>query len=156
VIYGVLLLLAYLVTNTIWLSFMITTILCGLFLCTLNLTLFPLCQKKSLMSPHSLVVPSKPSSATIAVSSITPLTHSSPPKGYFCEYLVPTPLYKMVKPSASFASSIICCVLYFSGFYFGSLLGRRAPNYHIAAKPPPHQDDQHDHSILRPSWSCPL
>jgi hypothetical protein len=42
--------LEYLATNIIWLSLMITLILCGLFLCTLNLTLFSLCQKNSLMS----------------------------------------------------------------------------------------------------------
>jgi hypothetical protein len=43
-IYGLLLLLAYLATNTIWLSLMITLIFCGLFLCALNLTLFPVYQ----------------------------------------------------------------------------------------------------------------
>jgi hypothetical protein len=65
----------------------------------------------SLMSPHSLAAPSKQSSVTMAVSSITPpLTHSSPPKGYFYECLVPTLLHKTVKPNVSFAPSIIWCV----------------------------------------------
>jgi hypothetical protein len=156
VIYGLLLLLAYLATNIIWLSLTITLILCALFLYVLNLTLFPLCQKNSLMFPHSLVTPSKPSSATMAVSSITPIVHSSPPKGHFYECLVPTLLYRMVKPSASSAPSIICCTPCFLGFYSGSLLDRRAPHHHISAKPPPHQGDQHDQPILHPSWSCPL
>jgi hypothetical protein len=35
-------LLAYLSVNIIWLSLMTTPILCGLFLCALNPTLFPL------------------------------------------------------------------------------------------------------------------
>jgi hypothetical protein len=81
---------------------------------------FSLCQIFSLMSPHSLAVPSKPSSATMAVSLITPsLAHSSPPTGYFCGCLVHTLFRRTVKSSASFTSSIICCVPYFSGFYFG-------------------------------------
>jgi hypothetical protein len=62
----------------------------------------------SLMSPHSLATPSKPSSATMAVSLITPpLAHSSPPMGYFCGCPIHTLLRRMVKPSASFAPSII-------------------------------------------------
>jgi hypothetical protein len=65
VIYGSLQLLGSLVINIIWLFFMITSILCGLFLCGSNLTLFPLCQIFSLMSQHSLIVPSKLSSATM-------------------------------------------------------------------------------------------
>jgi hypothetical protein len=71
-IYELLPLLAYLTTNIIWLSLMITLILCGLFLCALNLTFFLLCQKKSLMSPHSLPAPSKPSSATMAYLYTSP------------------------------------------------------------------------------------
>jgi hypothetical protein len=51
---------------------------------------FSLCQKNCL-SPRSLAAPSKPSSVTMVMSSITsPLAHSSPPKGYFCRCLVPT------------------------------------------------------------------
>jgi hypothetical protein len=43
---------------------------------------FSLCQKKSLMSPHSLAAPSKSSSATMVMSStMPPLAHSSPPMG---------------------------------------------------------------------------
>jgi hypothetical protein len=114
-------LLVYLATNIIWLFLMITPILCGLFLCELNLTLFPLCQIFSLMSPHSLAAPLKPSSATMVMSSIMPpLVHSSPPKGYFCGCLVHTLLHIMVKPSASFAPSIICCVPDF----FASIMAR--------------------------------
>jgi hypothetical protein len=85
----------------------------------LRVTLFPLCQKKSLMSPHSLAAPSKLSSATMAVSSITPpLVHSSPPKGYYYGCLVPTLLRIMVKLSTSSAPSIICCVPYFFRLLF--------------------------------------
>jgi hypothetical protein len=130
--------LVYLATNTTWLFLMITPILGGFFLCVLSLTLFPLYQKMSLISPHSLAIASKPSSATMVVSSITPpLAHSSPPKGYFCGCLLPTLLCITVKPSAYFAPSIICYVPCFLGFYSGSLLGRRAPHCHISAKPPP-------------------
>jgi hypothetical protein len=101
-------------SNIIWLSLMITSILCGLFLCALNLTLFALHQKISLMSPHSLAALSKSSSAIMVVSSITPpLAYSSPPNRYFCGCLVPTLLHIMVKLSASFAPSIICYVPYF-------------------------------------------
>jgi hypothetical protein len=125
VIYGLLLLLAYLATNIIWLSLMITPILlCQFFLYALNLTLFPLCQKNSLISPYSLVAPSKPSSATMAVSSITPpLVHSSSPKGYFHECLVPTLLHKTVMSSASFTPSIIYCVPYFFRLLFWLAIG---------------------------------
>jgi hypothetical protein len=80
---------------------------------------FPLCvksvtfstlSKKSLMFPHSLAEPSKLSSATMVVSSITPpLAHSSPPKGFFCGCLVPTLHCRTVKSSTSSAPSIICC-----------------------------------------------
>jgi hypothetical protein len=109
VICGPLLLLAYVGTNIIWLSLMITPILCGLFLCVLNLPLFLLCHIFWSMSSHSLPAPSKPSSATMAVSSITPtLAHSPPPKGYFYGCLIHTLLRRMVKPSVSFAPSIIC------------------------------------------------
>jgi hypothetical protein len=39
----------------------------------------------------TLAAPSKPSSVTMVMSSImSPLAHSSPPKGYFCGCLVPT------------------------------------------------------------------
>jgi hypothetical protein len=65
----------------------------------------------SFMSSHNLAVPSKPSSVIMVVSSIThPLAHSSPPKGYFCGCRVTTLLRRIVKPSASFVPSIICCV----------------------------------------------
>jgi hypothetical protein len=112
-------LLAYLVVNTILLSLMITPILCGLFLYVLNLTLFSLCQIFLLRFPHSLAAPSKSSSATMTVSSIMPpLTHSLPSKGYFCGCLVPTLLRRTVKPSASSATSIICCVPYFFRLLF--------------------------------------
>jgi hypothetical protein len=111
----------------------------------------------SLMPPHSLAAPSKPSSATMAVSSImSPLMHSLPPKGYICRCLVPTLLHRMVNTSASFTPSIICCIPYFLGFYSGSLLGRRAPHHHISAELPLHQGNQHDQSILCPPWSHPL
>jgi hypothetical protein len=84
---------------------MITPILCGLFFCALNLTLFQPCRIFLLMSPHSLAAPSKQSSATMAVSSITPpLAHSSPSKGYFCGCLIPTLLRRMVKQNA-------CCII---------------------------------------------
>jgi hypothetical protein len=156
VIYGLLLLLAYSTTNIIWLYLMITPILCGLFLGVLNLTHFSICQKISLMSSHSLAVLSKPFSVTMVESSITPLTHSSPPKGYFYRCLVLTLLHRMVKPSASFAPSIICCVSCFFRLLFWLAIGYRAPHRHIFAEPPPHQGDQHDQSILCPPWSCPL
>jgi hypothetical protein len=154
---GLLLLLVYLATNTIWLSLIITPILCGLFLCTLNLTLFPLCQMFWLMSSHSLAAPSKPSNARMVVRSIMlHLTLSSSSKGYFCGCLVHTLLCRTVKPSASFTPLIICSVPYFLVFYSDSLLGRRAPHRHISAEPPPHQGDQHGQSILRPPWSRPI
>jgi hypothetical protein len=73
----------------------------------------------SLMSPHSLAALSKPSSATMVVSSITPpLTHSSSPKGYFCGCLVPTLLRRTVKPNTSFAPLIICRVRCFFRLLF--------------------------------------
>jgi hypothetical protein len=104
-------LLAYLAINIIWLSLMVTPILCGLFLCALNLTLFPLCQKNSLMSSHSLTTLSKSSSATMVVSLIMPpLAHSLSPKGYFYRCLVHTFLHRMVKPSTYFTPSIICYI----------------------------------------------
>jgi hypothetical protein len=117
---------------------------------------FSICQKISLMSSHSLAALSKPSSAIMVESSITPLTHSSPPKGYFYRCLVLTLLHRMVKPSASFAPSIICCVPCFFRLLFWLAIGYRAPHHHIFAEPPPHQGDQHDQSILCPPWSCPL
>jgi hypothetical protein len=43
-------LLVYLDTNIIWLFLTITPILCELFLCALNLTLFPICQKNAYVS----------------------------------------------------------------------------------------------------------
>jgi hypothetical protein len=65
----------------------------------------------SLMSLHSLTAPSKQSSVTMTVSSITPpLAHALPPKRYFCGCLILTLLRRTVKPNASFAPSIICCV----------------------------------------------
>jgi hypothetical protein len=61
---------------------MIIPIVCELFPCESNLTIFPFCQKTSLMSPYSLAAPSKSSSATMIVSSTTlPLEHSLPPIG---------------------------------------------------------------------------
>jgi hypothetical protein len=73
----------------------------------------------SLMSPHSLATPSKPSSVIMVVSLITlPLGHSSPPMGYFCGCLVHTLLCRIVKPSASFTPSIICCISYFFKLLF--------------------------------------
>jgi hypothetical protein len=109
---------------------MITLILCGLFLCVLNLTSFPFCQKNR-MSPHSLAAPSKLSSATMAINSIVfPLAHSLTPKRYFCECLVPTLLHRMVKPSASFKPSIICCVPCFFRLLFW--LATRVEGLHIA------------------------
>jgi hypothetical protein len=108
---------------------MITLILCGLFLCTLNLTLFLFCQKNSLMSPHSLPAPSKSSSATIVMSSITPpLVPSSPPKGYFCGCLVPTPLHRTVKMSASFTPSTYLHLVAGLGGAAGALVGS---NHHF-------------------------
>jgi hypothetical protein len=95
---------------------------------------FPLCVKSdtfytlsnfSLMSPHSLVAPSKLSSATMVVSSIIPLMHSSPSKEYFCGCLIPTLLHGMVKSSASFAPSIICCVPCFFRFLFWLTTGKK-------------------------------
>jgi hypothetical protein len=72
-----------------------------------------------LIFPHSLAALSKPSSATMTVSLITPpLTHSSPPKGFFYECLVPTLHRRTVKPSASSVPSIICCAPYFFRFLF--------------------------------------
>jgi hypothetical protein len=47
------------------------------------------------------------------------------------------------------------CSRLFSGFYSGSLLGRRASHHHISTEPPPHQGDQHDQPILHPPWSRP-
>jgi hypothetical protein len=59
----------------------------------------------------SFAIPSKPSSAKMVVSLIMPpLTHSSPPMGYFFRYLAHTLLNRTVKSNASFAPSIICCV----------------------------------------------
>jgi hypothetical protein len=58
----------------------------------------------------SLAIPSKSSSAAMAVSSITPpLTHSSPLKGCFCGCLSHTPLHRTINSSASFIPLIICC-----------------------------------------------
>jgi hypothetical protein len=80
---------------------------------------FSTLSKKSLMSPHSLATPSKPSSVIMVVSSITPpLAHSSPPKGYFCGCLIPTLLHRTVKTRASFAPSIICYVSCFFRLLF--------------------------------------
>jgi hypothetical protein len=56
----------------------------------LNITsdTFSTLSKNFLMSPHNLVAPSKPSSATMAMSSITPpLARSSPPKGTYMDIL---------------------------------------------------------------------
>jgi hypothetical protein len=54
------------------------------------------------MSPYSLATPSKPSSATMAMSLIMPpLAHFSPPMGHFYGCLVHTLLCRTVKPSAS-------------------------------------------------------
>jgi hypothetical protein len=94
----------------------------------------------SLMSLHSLATSSKPSSATIVASLITPpLAHSSPSKGYFCGCIVHTPLRRTVKPSASFASLIICYVPCFLGFCSISPLGRSAPHRLIFVESPPHK-----------------
>jgi hypothetical protein len=74
------------------------------------------------MSSHSLTAPSKPSSATMVMSSIMPpLVNSLPPKGSFYGCLVPTLLRRTVKPSASSAQLIICCV---PGFFQASILAR--------------------------------
>jgi hypothetical protein len=80
---------------------------------------FSLCQKRSLMSPHSLAAPSKLSNATMAMSSIMPpFARSLPPKGYFCRCVIPTLLHRTVKPSAPSAPSIICCAPYFFRLLF--------------------------------------
>jgi hypothetical protein len=136
--YGLLLLLAYLTTNIIWLSLMITSILCEPFLYTLNLTLFPLCQKNLLMSQHNLAAPSKPSSTTMVVSSITsPLMYSLPPKGYFCGCLALTVFHRMVKPSTSSAPLVICCARYcVEGFHTATYLLNRLPTKAISTISP--------------------
>jgi hypothetical protein len=73
----------------------------------------------SLMYSHSLAASSKSSSATMAMSSLTPsLTHSSPPKGYFYGCLVHILLRRTVKSSVSFTPSIICCVPWFFRLLF--------------------------------------
>jgi hypothetical protein len=90
--------------STTWSLLMTTPILCGPFLCELNLTPFPTCQKNSHLSPHSLATPSKLFSATMVVSStMPPLKCSSPLMGWFCRCLAPTPLHRMVKPSVLFS-----------------------------------------------------
>jgi hypothetical protein len=82
------------------------------------------------MSPHSLAAPSTPSSATIVVSWITPpLTPSSPPKGYFCGCLVPTPLRQTIKMSASFTPSTCLHLVAGLGGAAGALVGS---NHHFA------------------------
>jgi hypothetical protein len=98
--------------SIIWLSLMITLILCEFFLCALNLTLFPHCQKKLPLFPCSLVAPSKMSNVTTVMSStMPPPMHSLPLVGssYGCH--AHTPLRRMVKPSVLFALSIICSAL---------------------------------------------
>jgi hypothetical protein len=86
-------------------------ILCGLFLCMLNWTLSPHCQKNSLFL-HSLATPSKPSSVTTVVSStLMPPVHSLPLVGSSSRCPIHTPLRRMVKPSVLFAPSIICFTL---------------------------------------------
>jgi hypothetical protein len=78
------------------------------------------------MSSHSLIAPSKLSSVRMVVSSITPpLAHSLPPKGYFCGCLVHTLLRIMVKPSASFPPSIICCIHCFFRLLFQLATGQK-------------------------------
>jgi hypothetical protein len=85
---------------------------------------FSLYQKKSLIFPHSLAAPSKPSNATMVVSSITPpLAHSSPPKGFFCGYLVPPLHHRTVKSSTSSTPSIICCAPCFFRLLFHLVTG---------------------------------
>jgi hypothetical protein len=85
---------------------------------------FSTLSKKSLMSSHSLATPTKPSNATMVVSSITPpLMHSLPPKGYFYGCLVPILLHITIKPSASFTPSIICCVPCFFRLLFWLAIG---------------------------------
>jgi hypothetical protein len=102
----------FLGANIIWLSLMITLILCGLFLCALNLTLFPHYQIFLPLFPRSLVAPSKSSSVTTVVSStIPPPVHSLPPMGLSCGCPAHTPLRRMVKSSVLFAPSIICSAL---------------------------------------------
>jgi hypothetical protein len=99
----------FLGASIIWLSLMITLILCRLFLCALNLILFPYCQKISPLFPHSLDTPSKLFSVTMAMSSIMPPpVNSLPPMGSSYGCPVHTPLRRMVKPSVLFVPSIIC------------------------------------------------
>jgi hypothetical protein len=71
-------LLVFLAVSIIWLSLMITLILCGLFLCALNLTPFHIVKFFSSLLPRSLAAPSKTSSVTMVVSSTMP-----PPMHFF-------------------------------------------------------------------------
>jgi hypothetical protein len=99
--------------NIIWLSLMITLLLCGLLLCALNLTFFPHCQIFLPLFPRSLAALPKLSSMTTVVSStMPPPMHSLPPVGLSCRCPAHTPLRKMAKPSVLFAPSIICSAPY--------------------------------------------
>jgi hypothetical protein len=122
-------LLVFLRASIIW-FLMITLILCGLFLCTLNLTLFPHCQIFLPLFPRSLATPSKPSSVTTGVSlAMSPPVHSLPLLGLFCGCLAYTPLCRTVKPSVS-------------GPHADSLLVRRAPHRYVPTESPLLQGNQ--------------
>jgi hypothetical protein len=104
----------FLGASIIGLSLMITLILCGPFLCALNMTLFPHCQFFLPLFPCSLATPSKPSSVTMVVSStMPPPMHSLPPVESSCGCPIHTCLHREVKPSVLFAPSIICSALYY-------------------------------------------
>jgi hypothetical protein len=105
-------LLVFLGASIIWLSLIITFILCGLFLCALNLTPFPHCQFFLPLFPRSLATPSEPSSVTtVGSSTMPPPMHSLSLVGSSCGCLVYTPLHRTVKTSVLFAPSIICFTL---------------------------------------------
>ena len=98
---------------------MITHIMLGHFLFGLNLILLPLLLTFLPMCARSLALPWRLSSATMAASSTTPwpaLSSSLTVPFFAC--LAPTPLSKMVKPSALFAPLIILCA---PCFFQGSL-----------------------------------
>jgi len=108
VIYGPLQLSALLVINTTWSYLMIALIICGRFLCGLNLTLSARLLTSSLTPPPSLAPGSRLFSATTgeSLTTLAPVSFSSLRASTFaCP--VPTHRLKTVKLNALFAPSIM-------------------------------------------------
>jgi hypothetical protein len=157
-IYGLLLLLAYLGTNIIWLSLMITRILCGPFLRVKSDTFSTLsknfayvstqfgCTIKAVQCDNSREFDNTSSRAFLTTKGV---------------------LLQMSCPYTSPQNGKADCILRIINNMLCSLLCqasipahywvRRVPHRHISAElPPPHQGDQHDQPILCPPQSCPL